>query len=78
MLAVVTATIRVGSGTGSGRRIRASAKLNIAEVAPIPMASEQMLTSVNPGAFSKSRKAWRKDFSIEHANAAETANVQSN
>jgi hypothetical protein len=56
----------------------ASAKLNMAEVAPIPMASEQMLTSVNPGAFPNSRRAWRNDFSIVHTDAAGTANVQSN
>ena len=56
MLAVVTAAIRMGSGTGSGRRISASAKLNMAEVAPIPMASEQMLTSVNPGLSTKAAK----------------------
>jgi hypothetical protein len=56
--------MRSGSSTGSGRNRSASAKLNIAEVAPIPMASEQMLTKVNPGDFPSSRTAWRNDFSI--------------
>ena len=58
VLAMVTAAIRVGSRTGKGRKIRASEKLNIAEVAPMPMASEQMLTSVNPGLLASSRRAW--------------------
>jgi hypothetical protein len=64
VLAVVTAAIRVGSRTGSGRKISASAKLNMADVAPIPIASEQTPTSVNPGLFINRRKAWRIDFSI--------------
>jgi hypothetical protein len=78
VLAVVTAAIRVGSRTGSGRKISASAKLNMAEVAPIPMASEQMLTSVNPGAFSNSRRAWRKDFSIDGTDEVHGWKVQPN
>jgi len=36
----------------------------MAEVAPIPMASEQMLTAVNPGVFAQMRNAWRNGCNI--------------
>ena len=49
LLAVLTARTLLGSRTGSGRRSKASAKLNIAEVAPIPIASEQIAIAVNVG-----------------------------
>lgn len=45
-LAVVIAATLLGFSTGSGRR-SASAKLNMTEVAPIPMAKEQTAMAVN-------------------------------
>jgi hypothetical protein len=50
----------------------------MADVAPIPMASEQTLTSVNPGLFSNNRKACRNDFSIELTYDASAEKVRSN
>src|SRR5579862_4801176 len=38
--------------------------LKLADVAPIPIASEPTATSVNPGFLRKIRTAWRKDLSI--------------
>src|ERR1041385_3419340 len=64
---MVPVAIREGSRTGSGRSSRASAKLNIADVAPIPMASEHTLTSVKPGVLDHNRTAKRNEFSIERA-----------
>jgi hypothetical protein len=61
---MLTEAMRLGSGTGSGRSSKASAKLNMAEVAPMPMASEQTLTMMNPGDWRHKRIAWRKDFNI--------------
>src|SRR6516225_7537544 len=55
--AALIATTPDGSLTGSGRRRRASAKLNMADVAPMPMAMEKMEISVKPGFFSRTRKA---------------------
>jgi hypothetical protein len=39
----------------------ASAKLNMAEVAPIPMAMEQMVTAVKTGSLRKTLSAWLTD-----------------
>ena len=50
--------------TGSGRRSSAFAKLNIAEVAPIPMAIEQIATAVNTGSFRRTRYECFKDISM--------------
>jgi len=55
-----TVTISLGFETGNGRNRRASAQLNIAEFAPIPIASEQTATSVKPGFFRSIRKAKRR------------------
>jgi hypothetical protein len=38
-----------GRATGSGRRSSASAKLKMAQLAPMPMASDSTATVVNPG-----------------------------
>ena len=54
---VLMATTRSGSATDSGLSSIASAKLNMAEVAPMPMAMEQMATAVKPGSFRSTRKA---------------------
>jgi hypothetical protein len=59
--AVLIATTRPGSATGSGLSRMASAKLNIAEVAPIPMAMEQMATVVKTGSLRKTLSAWLTD-----------------
>src|SRR6185437_1645236 len=61
---VVTATTRLGSITGNGRRSRASAKLNIAEVAPMPMAREQTATMVKLGFLRSIRAARRTAFNM--------------
>jgi len=67
---------RLASGTGSGRSRSASEKLNIAEVAPIPIASELTLTSVNPGVLRHSRRAWITDFSIFRIDAVPPSKVR--
>jgi hypothetical protein len=61
-VAVVTAATLPGSRTANGRSNSASAKLNIAEVAPMPMASEQMEINANPGERGKIRSANLRDF----------------
>jgi hypothetical protein len=63
-VAVLIATTRSGRRTGSGRSSIASAKLNIAEVAPMPSASEQIATIVKPGSFRSTLGAWRMDVSM--------------
>jgi hypothetical protein len=40
------------------------AKLNIAEVAPMPIASEQIATAVKTGSLRKTRKAWVREGSM--------------
>jgi hypothetical protein len=59
-----TVTISLGFETGNGRNRRASAQLNIAEFAPIPIANEQTATSVKPGFFRSIRKAKRRFCNI--------------
>ena len=41
-----------GSGIGRGRSIKPSAMLNIAALAPTPIAMDRMATSENPGFFA--------------------------
>ena len=50
-IACTDATVKTSPGraTGSGRSSRASAKLKMAQFAPMPMASEKMAMLVNPG-----------------------------
>src|SRR5579875_3933442 len=62
--AELTAATRLGSRTGSGRSRRASAKLNIAEVAPIPIASEHTATVVKPLFFRSMRAAYCKSLNM--------------
>ena len=64
MMAGVTATTRLGSDTGRGRKSSTSAMLKLAEVSPIPIASEPTATSVNPGFLRNIRTAWRSDRSM--------------
>jgi len=64
ILAGATDTTRPGSGTGSGRRINTSAMLKLADVAPIPIASDKTATNVNPGFLRNIRRAWRNDRSM--------------
>src|ERR1039458_1859582 len=51
-------------GTGSGRNRTAYARLNMAELAPIPKASEMMATRANPGLFRRVRKAYRRSLNM--------------
>jgi hypothetical protein len=53
-------TSRSGSGYGSGFRRSAFTTLKIAVLAPMPMASEATITSVNAGLRFKVRSAYRK------------------
>jgi hypothetical protein len=55
--AVLIVTTRRGSTTGNGRCSIESAKLNIADVAPMPMAREQIATTVKP----ESLRRWRSN-----------------
>jgi len=50
-MAVLIAATRSGRMTGSDRSSMASAKLNIAQVAPMPIASEPIATVVNTGSL---------------------------
>src|SRR3974390_1284990 len=59
--AVLIATTRSGSATGKGLNSIASPKLNMAEVAPMPMAMEQIATAVKPGSLRSTRKACLTD-----------------
>jgi hypothetical protein len=47
-----------------GRSSRTSARLKLAEVAPIPRASEQTATQVKPGFLPNIRRAWRNEVNI--------------
>src|SRR5579864_1383549 len=58
---VLIATTREGWATGSGLSRIASAKLKPAEVAPMPIAMEQIATAVKPGSLRSTRKAWPTD-----------------
>src|SRR5579871_1167686 len=49
--------MRLGLGTGSGRNSSASARLNIAELAPMPSASERTAMVVKPGVLCRIRSA---------------------
>src|SRR4029453_18137714 len=53
-----------GRGTGRGRSSRASAMLNTAVFAPMPMASDRMATIVKPGFFRIMRRAYRRSCAI--------------
>jgi hypothetical protein len=55
--AVLIVTTRSGATTGSGRSRSASAKLNIADVAPMPRAREAIATIVKPGSLRSTRNA---------------------
>lgn len=57
-------TTPLGRSTGKGRRSSASARLKIALLAPMPMASESAAIAVNPGFLANRRKAWRISCSI--------------
>jgi hypothetical protein len=58
-----TATTPLGFITGNGRSNSASAKLKIAEFAPMPMASEHTATAVNPGFLASILAAYFTSFS---------------
>jgi|HubBroStandDraft_1064217.scaffolds.fasta_scaffold00357_27 hypothetical protein len=53
-VAVLIATTLFGRKTGSGRSRMDSAKPNIAEVAPLPMASEPIARAVKPSTTTRS------------------------
>ena len=48
-----------GRATGSGRNSRASAKLKMAQLAPMPIASDNTAMLVNPGLAASRRKPYR-------------------
>ena len=52
-----TAARRSGCGYGSGRSSSASTTLKMAELAPMPMASEAAITTVNPMFLRSMRSA---------------------
>ncbi len=56
-------TTPLGFITGNGRSSNASAKLKMAELAPMPMASEQTATAVNAGFFASILTAYFTSFS---------------
>ena len=51
-----TVTISLGSGTGRGRSSNASDQLKIAQLAPIPTASDRTDTSVKAGFLTSMRQ----------------------
>ncbi len=57
MVAEPTVSTLLGWGTGRGRSNIASAALNTAQFAPMPMASETTATTVKPGFFNVMRQA---------------------
>ena len=48
-----------GRATGSGRNSRASAKLKMAQLAPMPIASDKTAMLVNPGLAASRRTPYR-------------------
>jgi hypothetical protein len=61
---VLTVMTSLAFRTGKGRSKRASAKLKMAVLAPIPIASDSAAITVNPGLFASTRKAWRISWKI--------------
>ena len=49
-----------GRATGSGRNSRASAKLKMAQLAPMPIARDKTAMVVKPGLAASSRKPYRR------------------
>ena len=58
-----TLTMRSGSGKGSGFNRTASTILNMAELAPMPSASNPMATAANPGSRASEPIPYRKSLS---------------
>ena len=56
----LTLTTWSARGTGSGRRTRPSARLNMAALAPTPIAIDAIAISVKPGFFTSIRAPWRR------------------
>src|ERR1035441_4932760 len=70
----LTVSTWLGFGTGNGRNRRASARLNMAEFAPMPSASESTATVVKPGVFRNIRNAyWMSDSKAPSFERAEYA-----
>ena len=58
----VTVTMSSAWGTLSGRSTSVSARLNIAALAPTPIAIETMATNAKPGFFTSIRAPCRKSW----------------
>src|SRR5262245_5404323 len=66
-------TTWVGCGTGNGRRMIASTKLKIDELAPMAIPMETIAVIAKPGFWRRARNAYRMSFIIGYDDGTSTS-----